>query len=100
MAVAVTARDHGWHPVFLGPDLPSEEMAAACLRLSPQMIALSVTCRADERFLESELSRLAGLLDERYPLFVGGRASAIFRKSIEKAGGTVCRSASELAERL
>ena len=100
LAVAVTAQDHGWRPVFLGPNLPSEELAAACLSLRPQMIALSVTCHADERFIESELSRLAGLLDERYPLFVGGRASAFYRRSIEKAGGTVCRSTYELAQRL
>ena len=100
MAVAVTAQDHGWHPVFLGPDLPCEELAAACLSLRPQMIALSVTCRTDEGFIEGELNRLTGLLDQRYPLFVGGRASAIFRKSIEKAGGTVCRSTNELAQRL
>ena len=47
LAVAVAAKEHGWHPVFLGANLPSEEIAAACQHLSPKMLALSITCCVD-----------------------------------------------------
>jgi DNA-binding transcriptional MerR regulator len=100
MATAVTVRAHGWQPVFLGSNLPSEEIAAACLSLSPKLIALSITCCVDERLIESEIIRLVTLLDDRYPLFVGGRGSATLREMIEQAGGAVCHSARQLAERL
>jgi DNA-binding transcriptional MerR regulator len=99
MATAVTVRAHGWQPVFLGANLPSEEIAAACLSLSPKGIALSITCCINERFIENEIIRLTTLLDDRYPLFVGGRCSDPLREMIEQTGAAVCQSANQLAER-
>ena len=100
LAVAVTAQEHGWHPVFLGPNLPSEEIAAGCLILSPKMIALSITSSADEDFIERELNHLAMLLDDRFPLLVGGNCCDALRETIEHNTGVVCRSLRQLAERL
>jgi len=83
LAVCILAQDHGWQPIFLGTDLPAEEIAAACAILGPQMIALSITCRIDDRFMAKELIRLAGFLDGQCILVVGGRASQAYRRQVE-----------------
>ena len=100
LAVAITAQDHGWEPVFLGFNLPAEEIAAACSLLGPQMIALSITCRVKDAFMHDELIRLSDLLNNGCPLVVGGRASHNYRRSIEAAGGENCSTAAELVTRL
>jgi len=86
LAVSVIAQDHGWHPVFLGTSLPAEEIAAACFLLGPKMLALSITCNFDDRFVANELDRLCGFLDGRSSLVVGGRASHAYRRQVEGAG--------------
>ena len=99
LAAAITAQDHGWEPVFLGFNLPAEEIAAACSLLGPQMIALSITCRVGDAFMHDELIRLSDLLKNGCPLVVGGRASHNYRRSIEAAGGENCSTAAELVTR-
>lgn len=99
LSVAVTAQDQGWEPVFLGPDLPSEEIAAAQLALNPQLIALSITCRANDALIANELQRLSNLLQGQCPFIVGGLASNGYRRSIETAGGECCPTTDSLIER-
>ncbi len=93
LAIAVTAQDQGWEPIFLGPELPCEEIAAARLALNPQLIALSITCRTDDAFIESEMKRLANLLQGSCSFIVGGFAVDLHRQSIEAAGGQCCPTA-------
>jgi len=100
LAVAITAQDHGWEPVFLGFNLPAEEIAAACSIPGAEMIALSITCRVNDAFMQDELIRLSDLLNNGCPLVVGGRASHNYRRSIEAAGGENCSTAAELVSRL
>jgi DNA-binding transcriptional MerR regulator len=86
LAVSVIAQDHGWHPVFLGASLPAEEIAAACSLMSPKLLALSITCRFDDRFMANELSRLCSFLNDSCSLVIGGRASRAYRRQVEEAG--------------
>lgn len=96
LATAVIARDHGWEPVFLGPSLPAEEIAAAQAALHPQLIALSITCRLDDGCLQEEIQRLTALLENRCPLVVGGRVVERYRPQIEAAGGVICTTTDAL----
>ncbi len=96
LAIAVISQDHGWEPVFLGPNLPSEDIAAASATLDPQLIALSVTCRVNDTFMQNELSHLSDLLDNGCPLIFGGQASETYRRDIEANGGQVCATPEEL----
>jgi DNA-binding transcriptional MerR regulator len=100
LAVAVTSQDHGWEPVFLGPNLPSEDIAAASATLNPQLIALSVTCRINDTFMQSELSHLSDLLENDCPLIFGGQASETYRREIEAIGGQVCATPEDLVQML
>ena len=100
LTVAVTAQDHGWDPVFIGYNLPAEEIAAARSILGPRIIALSITCRVNDAFMHAELIRLSDLLNGGCPLVIGGRASHNYRGSIEAAGGENCSTAAKLVTRL
>ena len=100
LAVAITAQDHGWKTVMLGFDLPAEEIAAACTILDPQLIALSITCRMDDAFTNSELKRLTQLIDGRCPVVVGGRASHHYRGHMDSTGCTVCTTVKAMMRRL
>jgi hypothetical protein len=100
LAISVTARDHGWDPVFIGPDLPGEEIAAAGLTLKPRLIALSITCRADASFFDHQMSQLSDLLGDQCALIAGGIASTAHRRSIERIGGALCLSTDDLVARL
>ncbi len=75
LVVAVTAQEHGWRSCFLGHNLPAEEIVAAVEVLAPQLVALSITCRINDLFMQNELRRLIQLIDGRCPLVIGGRAS-------------------------
>ena len=90
LATAVIARYHGWEPIFLGPSLPAEEIAAARSAIRPQMIALSITCRFDDNCLQAEIRRLTDLSDNRCLLVVGGQAAERCRRYVEAVGGVVC----------
>lgn len=96
MAVAVTAQDQGWEPIFLGFNLPANEVAAASTALSPQMIALSITCRLNDVFMQSEIEKVSELIHDRCPLVVGGRSSDGYRQRVETLGGAVCGTTEDL----
>jgi len=100
LAVAVISKDHGWEPFFLGPNLPSEDIAAASATLNPQLIALSVTCRVNDTFMQNELSHLSDLIENGCPLIFGGQASETYRRDIEANGGQVCTTPEELVQML
>lgn len=100
LAVAITAQDHGWEPVFLGYNLPAEEIAFAYSLLNPQMIALSITCRVNDSFMSDELIRLSKLLNGQSPLIFGGRAIHDYNRRVEGIGGTVCATTQGLINQL
>lgn len=100
LAVAITAQDHGWEPIFLGYNLPAEEIAFAYSILNPQMIALSITCRVKDDFMHDELVRLSNLLKDQCPLFIGGRACHTYHRSIDAVGGEMCSTTAELVNQL
>ena len=89
LSVCIMAQEHGWQPVFLGTDLPAEEIIAACSLLEPQMLAVSITCRGNDRFVQEQLLRLSEVTEDRCPLVIGGRASAIYRHTLADRVGAV-----------
>lgn len=88
LAVTVIAQDHGWRPIFIGSNLPAEEIAAAHAMLTPEMMALSITCRINDQFMLSELERLSDFLDDHCALVIGGRAGQAYVERLEKTGIT------------
>ena len=100
LAAAVTAQDCGWEPVFVGFDLPADEIVAAHVQIAPQLTALSITCQSDGGDLGDDIEHLAAALNPPSELIVGGRASQFYLEKIEAVGGTVCSTIADLARRI
>jgi methanogenic corrinoid protein MtbC1 len=90
MTVALAAADAGWRPLYLGPNLPAEEVAATVEQTAACAAAVSVAASTNSQQLLRETIKLAGLLEGRAVLFAGGQASATFRSSLDRAAIRWC----------
>jgi methanogenic corrinoid protein MtbC1 len=89
LMVAAMAAHQGWKVIYLGPNLPAEEIALAVEKSGAIAIALSVVYPADDTELPGELRRLAALL-KLIPvpvvMLVGGRAAAGYADTLDSIG--------------
>jgi DNA-binding transcriptional MerR regulator len=81
---ALTAHEHGLHPVLLGANTPLTELAAVVKRARCDAIVLSGSMLPAREVVNVELRALAGAV--RVPVFVGGMASVRSHDSIIAAG--------------
>jgi len=100
LAAAVTAASEGWNVIYLGPDVPAEEILAAVNQAATTVLALSVVYPADDPRLAEELRMLGRHLPSRTRLLVGGRAGSKYRTAIEAAGGKYLGSMQDLRDEL
>ncbi len=84
---AVTAGAEGWKAVFMGPDLPAPEIAAAALRLEAEIVALSVVDPSVKGGLAGEIRELRNRLPADVRLVVGG--PAILMEDLRRIGDGV-----------
>jgi methanogenic corrinoid protein MtbC1 len=77
LTVALMAAENGWHPVYYGPNLPAEEIAASVKHCGARAVAVSVTHMLNQHPLIDELRKLRRYLDKDVALFIGGRAIAV-----------------------
>ena len=74
LTVALTAAENGWHPVYYGPNLPAEEIAAAVKQSGARAVAISITHLLNQNPLVDELRKLRRYIGNEVTFFVGGRA--------------------------
>jgi DNA-binding transcriptional MerR regulator/methylmalonyl-CoA mutase cobalamin-binding subunit len=86
MMAAATAITEGWRVVYLGADLPAEDIAAAANHQGVRVAGLSVVYPADDPLLPGELTRLRRLLADEVVLVVGGRAADGYRTVLDALG--------------
>jgi methanogenic corrinoid protein MtbC1 len=85
LASAAASLD-GWNVVYLGTDLPVEEVAMAVTKLRARAVAISVVRGGDTTSSAHELARLRELLDARTRLFVGGSGVADIPEALMPTG--------------
>lgn len=100
LLAAATARTLGWNTVYLGPNLPSEEIAAAARQRGARAVAVSVTFPADDPRLSDELRQLARLLAPGTRLLVGGLSAPAYAATIDAIGAELLGSLDALRETL
>jgi len=83
LVVAVAAALEGWRPVYLGPNLPADEIAGAVQNSSARAVALSLVFPSDDPKLPAELNRLRRLLSDEVSLLIGGRAAETYKDAID-----------------
>lgn len=86
LVVAVTAAAQGWRPVYLGANLPADEIAGAAQRSGARAIALSLVFPSDDPKLPAELVRLRRLLPDDISILIGGRAAEGYAETIDTIG--------------
>jgi DNA-binding transcriptional MerR regulator/methylmalonyl-CoA mutase cobalamin-binding subunit len=88
MLVAATARSEGWRTIYLGPNLPSEEVAAVAASPGVRILALSIAFDASDSALDAELRKLGRLIPDEVRIVVGGRASGGYLGALDEMGAS------------
>ena len=95
LASAVAATE-GWNPIYLGPNLPAEEIAGAAARKGARVVLLSIVHPEDDPRLGSELVKLRRLLGGDTILLVRGRAARNYSNFLDQAEAVILNSLGDL----
>ena len=74
MMVAMLAAMHGWSVLYLGPNLPAEEIAYAVNDTKADLLMLSVT-NLKQKASQREIAAIENSIPEHVRILVGGRAA-------------------------
>jgi DNA-binding transcriptional MerR regulator/methylmalonyl-CoA mutase cobalamin-binding subunit len=97
---AVSGAAEGWKGIFLGPDLPADEVVAAALRLEAEVVTLSCVDPRTEQVLPAEIRRIRERLPAGVHLVVGGPLAVTIRGALEEEGVLILPTFGELREML
>ena len=84
LIAALVAAAQGWQVIYLGPNLPAEEITAAAVKKSAKVILLSIVYPAEDPFLRQELEKLGMLLPEHVKIIIGGRMAGHYKDISER----------------
>lgn len=84
--VATTAASEGWRVTYLGPNLPTEEIAGAAIMSNARAVTLSLVYPGGDFRIEDELRRLKSYLPASIELIVGGRAAGDYVTVLKSIG--------------
>jgi DNA-binding transcriptional MerR regulator/methylmalonyl-CoA mutase cobalamin-binding subunit len=76
LMVAMLATMHGWSALYLGPNLPAEEIAYAVTRTEADLLMLSITNLSPAE-CERQIAAIERTIPERVQMVVGGRAARV-----------------------
>ena len=100
MVVAVEAAECGWRPVYLGPNLPAEEIVYAVERTEARAVALYIAHSLDAGRLPQELEKLHRYLDGKAHILVGGSGSENLRSVLKTVDALHIENAHQFREEL
>jgi len=86
LIAGVTAASVGYKVIYLGPNLPVEEIAAVTDNLDAKVVALSIVYPNDDPQLKLDLVNLKKMLPGKTSLIVGGRAAKGYLDILDKIG--------------
>tara|TARA_B100001250_G_scaffold412612_1_gene444326 strand:- start:618 stop:1583 length:966 start_codon:yes stop_codon:yes gene_type:complete len=97
--VDLLGRSLGWRSLYLGPDLPADDLILAAAQNTPSAISVIIAeHRADNTVAEELIKIRDGV--KNIPLLVGGHASSGYAKLIRDIGGRHFFDLSHLGEEL
>ena len=84
LIIALIAASQGWRVVYLGPNLPAEEIASATVLKKSDIVLLSTVYPANDPYLGQEMEKLRALLPSSVKIIIGGRVSESYAGIINK----------------
>jgi methanogenic corrinoid protein MtbC1 len=100
LTIALTVAEFGWQPIYFGPNLPAEEIAAGVKHCGARAVAISISHLLDRNSLTEELYKLRKYLGNNMALFVGGSSAADHLPTIEEIEAIYINSSDRLSEEL
>jgi DNA-binding transcriptional MerR regulator/methylmalonyl-CoA mutase cobalamin-binding subunit len=97
MIAGVVAASAGWKVVYLGPNLPVEEIAAAADILHAKVVALSIVYPSDDLQLKKDLLNLKQMLPENIYLIVGGRSAPGYTDILNEINAIIVKDTKQLS---
>lgn len=76
LMVAMLAAMHGWSVLYLGPNLPADEIAYAVAETNAELLLISITS-LDRSAARSEIAAIEKGLAPRVKVLAGGRAASV-----------------------
>lgn len=86
LMAAIYAAAGGWRTLYLGPNLPAEEIAGAAVEHGASAIALSIVYSTESGQLPEELRKLRKLTGGQVHLLVGGRSAIAHADLLDEIG--------------
>lgn len=100
LMVSVIASSQGWRTMYLGPNLPAEEIAAAVAQRQADAVAISIVYPPDDVHLEQELKKLSRILGEKIRILVGGRSAPAYRRTLDEINALIVTDLTDLKDKL
>ena len=96
LIAGVVAASSGWRVVYLGTNLPAEEISAVVSHLNARVVALSIVYPNDDLHLKHELKKFKHLIPDGVSIIVGGRASNGYYDVLDEIGAVVVKDSRHL----
>ena len=100
LLAAVSGAAEGWKAIFLGPDLPAEEVVVAALRLEAEVVTLSCVDPRTAEALPGEILRIRERLPADVHLVVGGPLAEAQEGALSTEGVEILPTFEDLREKL
>jgi len=96
LIAGVVAASSGWRVIYLGSNLPSEEIGAVVSHLNAKVVALSIVYPNDDLHLKHELKKFKHLLPDGVSIIVGGRAANGYLDVLDEISAIVVKDSRQL----
>ena len=96
LRMAVAANSYGWSAIYLGTELPAEEIAYASKQTFARAIALGIARPADDPHLPNALRQLRHLIAKDIALILCGTAVSGYTEVVEEIDAIVVQTMGEL----
>lgn len=93
--IAAAAALDGWNILFLGADVPADDIASAAIARDASAVALSLVLSQNDQLLLHEIQLSRSMLPSTVPLVLGGSASNRMSGDLVMPGVFVCSSISQ-----
>ncbi len=92
LVAGVVAASSGWRVVYLGANLPAEEIGAVASHLNARVVALSIVYPNDDPGLPRELRKVKQSLPRGVSIIAGGRAADGYLDVLDEIGALVVKN--------